>query len=83
MRYPPHRKRILGVQNGVEITSGSAPTQQDLTDPATIYFRWTASTGVEIIMRRKLTASVWETGVARGLWAGRTGLTYTPITQGA
>ena len=83
MKYPPRRKRILGVQDGVEITSESQPTQQDLTDPATIYLRWSDGTDVEFILRRSFTASIWETGFAQGLWSGRAGLTYVPISQGA
>jgi len=77
------KRRIIGVQDGVEIHSELPPTNTDQTDGSTIYSRWTSGTDVEFITRRKLTGTVWETGVARGLWANRAALTYAPLELGA
>jgi len=76
-------KRILGRQDGVDITPDLEPTQQDITDGTVIYSRWTSGTGVEIIMKKALDGTVWTTSRARGLWTNRASLTYTEIELGA
>ena len=76
------RDFVLGSQFGGVVFSELPPTEIDTTDGETIYYRWSTRTVDEIIMRKKLTGTVWQTSRTRGLWSGRAGLVYTPIEMG-
>jgi len=76
-------KRILGRQDGVDITPDLETTQQDITDGTVIYSRWTGGTDVETIMKKALVGTIWTTYRGRGLWANRASLSYTEIELGA
>lgn len=83
MQYPKSdMTRDLGVQLGEKLTLDRSPTEVDITDGETIYKRWTGGTAAEIIVRVKLTGTVWSFAKAVGLWADRATLTYEPIVMG-
>jgi hypothetical protein len=82
-RYPKtNMTRDLGVQLGEKLTLDREPTEVDVTDGATIYKRWTNGTAAEIVVRVKLTGTVWATSKSVGLWTDRATLTYEPIIMG-
>jgi len=76
------REFVLGSQFGGIVRTDLAPSEIDETDGETIYYRWSNRTEIEIIMRKKLTGTVWTTSRALDLWTNRATATYTTIEMG-